>query len=151
MIFYSLTISEINAQSFCSTPSTTQSASFENSIQGMNETGPFNLKIYVHVIRRDDGTGGQSEQDVTDALSFLDVDFQPHNIFFIWDCQIDYIDSDIWFQGPNTGIYNVNNHYDGIDIYLFPSSTSAGGRANGVGGSSEFYVGGTWPGFGPAS
>ena len=149
MIFYSLTINKVNAQSFCSTPNTTQNASFEGFIQGMNATGPFYLKIYVHVIRRSNGTGGQSKQDVYDALSYLYEDFKPHNIYFVWDCQIDYIDKNSWFQGPNTGIYSVNNHYDGIDIYLFPSTTSAaGGRANGVGTSSEFYVSGTWPAFG---
>ncbi len=135
------------AQTFCLTPESTNNASFENDIQNLNAMGPFYLKIYVHVIRNGQGMGGQSEQDVYDALAFLDQDFTAHDIFFIWDCQIDYIDDDGWYAGPADGIFNVNNHFDGIDIYLFPADIAAtGGRANGVGSSSEFWVSGTWDG-----
>ena len=45
---------------------------------------------------------------------------------------------------PSATIYSVNNHSDGIDIYLFDDSSEAGGRANGVGQSSEFWVSGTF-------
>lgn len=149
--FLSLTIySPLWAQDFCSTPETSDNFIYESVLQSANNNGPFYLKVYVHVIRDDDGNGGQSVQNVEDALAYLDQDFNPHNIFFVWDCQIDYIDNDYWYAGPanNTGgIFSVNNHYDGIDIYLFPDvANKTGGRANGVGESSEFWVAGTWDG-----
>ncbi len=140
----------IYAQNYCSTPDDfSPSASFDASFSNMNEQGPFFLKLYVHVIRNANGIGGQTPQAVENAVAILQQDFNPHNIYFVWDCDIDYIDDNIWFQGPyrngtTTGIYSVNNHYDGLDMYLFPDvANSNGGRANGVGDSSEFWVAGT--------
>jgi|GEM_PF-3022452 len=138
------------AQDFCSTPETSDNFIYESVLQSANNNGPFYLKIYVHVIRDDDGNGGQNVQNVEDALVYLDEDFNPHNIFFVWDCQIDYIDDNYWYAGPannSRGIFSVNNHNDGIDIYLFPDNANkTGGRANGVGESSEFWVSGIWDG-----
>lgn len=140
----------LQAQNYCSTPDDfSPSAGFDASFSNMNEQGPFFLKLYVHVISDANGVGGQTPQAVENAVAILQQDFNPHNIYFVWDCYIDCITDDTWFQGPNqngntTGIYNVNNHYDGLDMYLFPDvANSNGGRANGVGGSSEFWVAGT--------
>jgi hypothetical protein len=102
------------------------------------------LKIYFHVIRRSNGTGGQTSESVNEAFSVLNQDFNPQNISFNWDNQIDYIDNDSYYSFPTTAIFSVNNHQDGIDIYLFDDSSSAGGRANGVGQSSEFWVSGSY-------
>lgn len=102
------------------------------------------LKVYFHVIRRSNGTGGQTTNSVNAAFNILNQDFNPHGIFFNWDNNIDYIDSDTYFSTPMVSIYNVNNHQDGIDIYLFDDSANAGGRANGVGQSSEFWVSGKY-------
>lgn len=141
---------QIDAQDFCFTDQYSKNAKYISQIENKNTNIPLNLRVYIHVIRNSAGLGGQSFQDVLDALAILSQDFLPHNIFFVWDCQIDYIDSDFWFAGPAsnaTGIFNVNKHLNGIDIYLFPATAnSPGGRANGVGGSSEFWVSGTWPG-----
>jgi len=126
----------INAQDFCTTDTYSNNSSFEPDIQNANAEGPYYLKIYVHVIRNSMGIGGQNDQDVQDAIDILHQDFNPHDIFFIWDCQIDYIDDDTWFIGPannEIGIFSVNNNYDGIDVYLFPAiANSQGGKANGV-------------------
>jgi len=150
LITGTLCLQNVNAQEFCSTETYSDNSNFESDVQYANAAGPYYIKIYIHVIRTSMGTGGQSTQDVKDAVAILQQDFNPHDIFFIWDCQIDYIDDDSWFVGPasdDTGIYSVNNHYDGIDIYLFPeTANSPGGRANGVGESSEFWVSGTWSG-----
>ncbi len=78
--------------------------------------------------------------------------------FFAWDGCIDYIDNTLYFNtnafnsSIYTPVFNTNNHFDGIDIYLFPDSNPGmGGRANGVGNSSEFFVSGTWPDAGPTA
>jgi hypothetical protein len=103
------------------------------------------LKVYFHVIRRSNGTGGQNTESVNEAFSILNQDYNPHNISFVWDNNyIDYIDNDTYYSNPTTAIYNINNHQDGIDIYLFDDSSSVGGRANGVGESSEFWVSGSY-------
>jgi hypothetical protein len=94
------------------------------------------------VIRRSDGTGGQSVAAVNQAFQILNQDFNSHNINFSWNNTIDYINNTIYFNNPSSNIFNVNNNPNGIDIYLYDDSANPGGLANGVGGSSEFYVSG---------
>lgn len=148
MVFFMLVISNnIYAQekTFCFTPQNSKNLELYNSALARTKVqNSYCLKIYVHVIRKSDGTGGQSVADVNQALQFLDDDFNPHGITFQWDNTIDYIDNDTYYSNPTTTIYTVNNHTDGIDIYLFDDSSAAGGRANGVGESSEFWVSGTY-------
>ena len=104
------------------------------------------LKVYFHVIRRSNGTGGQSVSAVNQAFQILNDDFNPHSISFQWDNSINYIDNNSYFNNPSQAIFSVNNSSDGIDIYLFNDSAPMGGLANGVGGSSEFYVAGNYQG-----
>lgn len=102
----------------------------------------FCVKIYVHVIRRDDGTGGQSISNVNDALGFLDDAYNPYNIFFDWNGIIHYIDDTYFYNSPSS-IMNPNNtqydHQNGVDIFLFddyvnhPVSGNGYGMAAGVG------------------
>lgn len=137
------------AQTFCNTPPTSAYSNFDDSIRSMNESDPFYLRIYVHVIRKSNGTGGQTVPDVYEALSYLDRDYNPHNIFFIWDCNIDYIDNDTYYNLPGTpAIFNVNNHSDGIDIYLFrdqpPPGATGNGMAAGIGATAFYVFGNFW-------
>ena len=140
-----------NGQSFCHTPSFSPNSNLDTASSSLS-AAPQILKVYYHVIRQSDGTGGYLQNDVIQAHSILEYDFNPHGIYFSWDGCIDYIDDDEYFTSKTSGIYQENNHVDGIDIYLFPvSHVSSGGRANGVGGSTEFWVSGTWPGSGPVA
>ena len=82
----------------------------------------FCVNLYVHVLRKSDGTGGQSVSDVYQALSYLDASYNPHNIYFKWNHQIDYIDDTYRYERPSKMVFNINNHNDGIDIYLFDDS-----------------------------
>lgn len=132
-------------QTFCHTPSESNNLKLNSSLQlGSTNSDTYCLKVYFHVIRRSNGTGGQSIARVYEAFNILNQDFNPHNIFFNWNNQIDYIDNDKYYSTPLIEIFNINNHKDGIDIYLFDDSSSSGGRANGVGQSSEFWVSGSY-------
>ncbi|MGB0879750.1 MAG: zinc-dependent metalloprotease [Polaribacter sp.] len=103
------------------------------------------MKIYFHVVRRSDGSGGQSLASVNQALQILQTDFNPIGISFDWDSSINYIDNTTFYNTPSRTIFQVDNHTDGIDIYLFDDDTAdSGGLANGVGESSEFYVSGSY-------
>ncbi|MEM0517380.1 zinc-dependent metalloprotease [Aequorivita flava] len=82
----------------------------------------FCVRIYVHVIRKSNHSGGQSPADVSLALSYLDTAFNPHNIYFVWDHQIDYIDDDSEFYSPGASVFDINNHTDGVDIYMYDDS-----------------------------
>ncbi len=79
----------------------------------------FCVKIYVHVIRRDDQTGGQSVADVNQALSYLDTSFNPMDIYFDWDQTINYIDNTASYNDPSLGLSFAYHHTDGVDIFMF--------------------------------
>ena len=109
----------------------------------------FCVKIYIHVIRRYDGSGGQSVANVNTAIGFLNMDFNPHGIYFNWDGSIDYINTKD-YSNASENIFSINNHSDGVDIYLFGDDSggiygwgNGGGFANGIGaqGSSFFVTG----------
>lgn len=100
------------------------------------------MRIYIHVIRRTDGTGGQSPSDVNTALSFLEMDFNPHGIYFVWDGCVDYIDDDAKFSIMHPSISYINAHTDGIDIYLYDDAATGQGGTSGVGLSPYFRLGG---------
>jgi len=140
-----LTFIKLEAQSFCLTPSSSSNLTLNKDYQmKVSNNNSYCLKVYFHVIRRSNGTGGQDTDSVNEAFNILNQDFNSHNISFVWDNHINYIDNDAYYGNPTTSIYNVNNHQDGIDIYLFDDSSSTGGRANGVGESSEFWVSGSY-------
>lgn len=142
----------LKAQSVaCSTVgNSSTSIACDPNLHSMDEKGPFFLKIYVHAIRKDDGSGGQSQQEIEEALGYLDASFNRHNIFFVWDCEIDEIkNSSLYVQvNPGTGVFtnpNNNPHSDGIDIYLFPDhpspNASGAGLAEDIGGAALYVTG----------
>jgi len=145
LLILSFWILKLNAQTFCFTPQNSTNIDFFSfSLKSIIVQQEYTLRIYIHVVRRSNGTGGQSENDVNQAVNILNADFNPHNIYFQKVGEIDYINSDSYYYTPNATIYTVNNHSDGIDIYLFDDSAAAGGRANGVGESSEYWVSGSF-------
>jgi Secretion system C-terminal sorting domain len=142
---------QYNAQSMCKTMAGPNSvgdlSALPNfsSLTASNTSGPYYMKIYLHVVRRTDGTGGQTPENVEEALDILGADFKPQNIFFVWDCEIDYIDdTDQYNSIGNFWIYNYTPHVDGIDIYFFrdqnePNPIDGGGAAQDF-GSKAFWV-----------
>jgi hypothetical protein len=139
----------INAQTFCNTvPGSGAIGDLSGYGNFGNTSGPYFLRIYIHVIRRTDGTGGQTPEQVREALAYLDQDFNPHNIFFVWDCEIDYIDNTFYYNSNGTSaVFNVNSHTDGIDIYFFRDQPAPGATGNGLAqniGAKAFYVMGNY-------
>lgn len=136
-------------QTLCHTPAITQ-----NQLQDVCKlkgkklpsiNNAFFLKVYFHIIRRSNMTGGQTISNVNDSFEILNNDFNPYNIYFVWDGTIDYIDSDTYFYDINYNIFTYNNHNNGIDIYLTSNEVNTpGGLANGIGNGTEFYVGGQY-------
>lgn len=120
--------------------------------------GPYYIRIYVHVIKSLDGSLGQTDPEVLEALAFLDNAFNEHGIFFVWDCVIDVIEND-----ELAGIFdpygelNLDDDLDsysnlnGIDIFLFPDHEDealmgnfGSGVASGIGYGTSFAIGGMY-------
>jgi hypothetical protein len=107
----------------------------------------FCVTIYVHVLRRDNGTGGQSSANVNSALGYLDSAFNPRGISFDWNGIINYIDDTSLYDAPS-GVMNSlpSDHTNGVDIYLgddsvgHPVDGNGYGTTEGVGYSSKLMV-----------
>ena len=157
-IFYTVQAQKLNPpvlspQKFCHTPNHSKNQFLNTMMRSSSlSDNSYCVKIYMHVIRNTNGTGGQTTSAVNQTFQILNDDYNPHDISFSWDGVIDYIDNSTYYNNPNHGwspttpptIFGVNNHQDGIDIYLYDDSIGGSGLANGVGESSEFYVTGSW-------
>lgn len=129
-LILSFFLTQLNAQeSSCGTVDFAPNPIKEKFLSSLNASGPFYVKIYPHVVRKNDGSGGQPFSGVMEALSYLDSDYEPLNIFFVWDGCIDYIDSTALFNFPNTSLFEINPHDDGIDIYLLDDDTGVVGTS----------------------
>jgi hypothetical protein len=65
----------------------------------------------------------------------LEASYNPYKIYFKWNNQIDYIDNTYNYEHPSGAVFNINNHSDGLDIYLFDDNAelligNGGGSAN---------------------
>lgn len=141
----------INAQELCTTPTEMNSAPREQFTDGVNErsTSNYLIKVYFHVIRKTNGSGASVVQNnVQTAFNTLNTDFNPHGIYFTWDNTIDYINNDSYYNNPGNNIFSVNNHSNGVDIYLYGDSVRAGGHTYDYANNTGFYIGGyllSWP------
>ena len=105
------------------------------------------IRIFLHIIRKTDGTGGQTLQEINTALNYLNLDYGPHNICFSL-LGIDYINNDnLYFNYSESGLdknndgkfdnLNINSHFNAIDIYLFSNNgAQIGGIAAGIPGKA---------------
>ncbi len=147
-----LVISNSISQEYC-----ISSAYSPNKDLLLNTTHPdysqyaFCVKIYVHVIRKSDGTGGQPASDVNEALNYLAIDFNPYQIYFDWDNSINYIDDTTIFY--NRAWLTLPEHQDGVDIYLFddyvvhPVTGLGYGQVTNIGETSKLMVTGYFVGY----
>lgn len=111
---------------------------------------PIWIRVYFHVIQKDDGTGGVTESQVMESFSILNEHMNPFDIYFVWDCQIDPIlNTSYWNNLANYAcqVSSINPHSDGIDIYIGPDGNAPIGLAGGIpgkwivlGGNFQFKV-----------
>lgn len=88
--------------------------------------GPYTLRVYLHIVRNSDGSGGISVSDAMDCLDVLNDDFEDHNISFFTDCvpdEIRYIDQ--YSTNDLVDVWSEAVKHDGINIFLFPSNVNA--------------------------
>lgn len=92
--------------------------------------GPYTLRVYLHIVRNSDGSGGISVSDAMDCLDVLNEDFEDHNISFFTDCEPDEIRNDDYTTGYSdsdlSDIFQEVVKHDGINIFLFPSDLNPG-------------------------
>lgn len=140
LLFGIIFSNKLQSQSFCETPAISE---YEESILESvwlpdYSKYKFCVKIYIHVIRKSDGTGGQSYSNVLDAIGFLDSAYNPYDIYFKWNGSVNYIDNTTYYNSPSYIMSDDSyDHFDGIDIYLFDDSTNHPVTGNGWGTVKE--------------
>jgi len=102
------------------------------------------------VIRRLDGSGGQTDEAINAAFARLAADFNPHNIFFVRACEvIDIPVSEIEYNSENACVFwndPLYQHNNGIDMFFGSEDNSEyiGGKASNIPGKN-MWISGTWP------
>ena len=92
------------------------------------EPAPVYVKLYFHVFQEDDGSGGLTASDIETAKSNLNAAYNPHGIYFVYHCDIDFIKNsylykygldEVNYHLPNScAVWNTNHQIDGINIYF---------------------------------
>src|SRR5262249_43973481 len=111
--------------------------------------------IFVHVVRRSNGTGGQGQGDVAQGLNTVVADYAPQGICVsllgsdeIWNDSY-YNMSDVGSDGNGDGKFDdfsPNSHSNAIDIYLLgPDGNFNHGKSVIMG--TALVVGGTLFGY----
>ncbi len=139
---------------FCGTNSTAPvyKGVYLESSSTKSSSESFCLRVYMHVIRKTDKSGGVTEAQVDESFSILENDFAPHNIHFTRIDSINYVDQDHYYLAKKAGTMaeiftdlSVSRHYDGIDIFIFPDDAhlAMGIAGEGVGLTSALLVSGS--------
>jgi hypothetical protein len=151
IIFYLIVLAGIScqgyAQSFCATTDATPN--LLQQIPSARLAAPSNnyvLRIFVHVIRRSNGTGGQSQADVTQGLNTVVADFASHGICVsllgsdeIWNdtyYNMSSFSRDLNGDGKFDN-FSPNSHSNAIDLYLLgPDGNMQSGVAANIGATA---------------
>ena len=148
------------SQDFCTTnsdiPDFLQSIPSDQYVSSRS-TDYYVVRVFFHIIRRADGTGGQSLLEANKAFNILKSDYQYYGICFEL-LGIDEILNDNYYNGKidftckndisdcdgdgKFDNFHPNSHPDAIDIYLFANDKLNLGLAAGI-PSSALVLGGT--------
>lgn len=144
ILFFVLSIDyhAVSQNIVCGTPS----IALDNSPTSNNPpTGPFFVKVYLHVVTKSDFSGGLTKEDVEKIIPDLNSAFNSHNIYFSLGC-VNYINNtSMYFNDGNILYYNLStsSQYfinDGINIFLIPDGVNNPffykGYANSIPGKS---------------
>jgi hypothetical protein len=143
--------SSVFAQDFCSTSSNIPDflQNIPKSQYILPASDSYVVRVFFHIIRRSDGTGGQTQSEVNTAFNILKADYQPYGICFelmgideindndYYNVNINFVcnnstgntdcDNDGKFDN-----FHPNSHSNAIDIYLFANEKLNSGLAAGI-------------------
>jgi len=130
-------------QSDCAT--TPSSAFYNNSMNGAASgtyDDPLVIRLYIHIVRQGNGSGGVNAINLQEQIEWLDELFQVHNLFFDY-CIQDVNCADCWISGTEgrnaiKELWVTNSLDDGINCYLFPPGFNQTGEAEDVGSKNCF-------------
>lgn len=113
-----------SAQEPCNTPEDEDYSTIIDSIEG-----PIIVKVYFHLLRTSEGSGGISFLQLEETMDFIDQIYGPHDISFNY-CVEEIHDTDLY--------NSIKNSFSGVGPYLNDNAIDAfihdqgGGRAAGI-------------------
>ena len=110
------------------------------------DDSPIFIRVYVHVIGKDDGSGAPTLAQVKTSMERLRDDFKTHNIFFVQECGLIPINNTALYNAsdlshPNCNLTQYSNHPDGIDIFIGGDDAPGVNAASGIPGKSFIIKG----------
>ncbi len=130
----------------CQTPQVSPNLSLLSQVKSLNTDPTVYARIYIHVLRKEQAPyGGQTVEGVNRLVQNLYEAFDPIELHFAWNGQINYIYDD-GFYYPNQSnvgtLIDTYNHTNGIDIFLVDDTSGPITYSHGVGMSSAIVFGG---------
>ncbi len=121
---------------------TTPTATYDNNDMVGMASGtyddPIVIRLYLHVVRNDDGSGGLSALNLQEQIDFLDDVYNPWHIYFDY-CVRDFKCSTCFTDLPYLkSQWETNSLDDGMNGYLLSSNSSLIGEAEDVGAKNFF-------------
>jgi len=110
------------------------------------DDAPIFIRVYVHVIGKDDGSGAPTLAQVKISMEKLRDDFKTHNIYFVQECGLIPINNTALYNAndlshPNCNLTQYSNHPDGIDIFIGGDDALGVNAASGIPGKSFIIKG----------
>lgn len=107
----------------------------------------YTVRVYFHIVRRSNGTGGQNTSIVNTVFNNLNSAFSSQNISFV-NAGYDEINSDTYFNfavnddATFNGLTSTNSVSNAINVYLLDDSSLNAGRA--IIGGRALAIGGAY-------
>lgn len=98
---------------------------YNQGLQGLDQ--PIYIRIYVHAVGYNSQyDGAPSAEQIKESIDFLHRDFAEYNIHFVWDCEINWVNSSDIYDADVSSLCSIINsqdistrlHSDGIDIFI---------------------------------
>ena len=103
------------------------------------------VPVTVHILGTDAGTGYYPIEEIFRTFCQLNVDFEPTNIRFYIEGDLNYIDNSVWYSHDNftdgTVMMETNNIDSTFNCYIVEQASGAGGYYNPVSDAIALTIG----------
>ncbi len=96
------------------------------------------VRVYPHIINLDDGSGGITEDQLEESKNYLNAAFNPHNIFFLYECTNYINETDLTHLVVGELCLGLTSyfHSDGIDVFIGTDDMVGIGESSGIPGTA---------------
>lgn len=127
---------------FCTTEATAQDVAAIMQLQADMQrtdvakfrTTDYQVPVQIHILRRNDQTGGVDLSSIMEEMATLNEQYAAANIEFFVNKNINFIDSDNWFdfnRADETEMAGANDVYGALNIYFANSIRTSSGTVCG--------------------